>query len=53
MPFVHLYMSLYPVVVAPTPAPEVAVAAPSSVVCTDGIQSSAHIHIIEDDCWLI
>lgn len=52
-PFVHPYMSLYPMVVAPTPAPEVAVAASSAVVCTGGIQSSAHIHITEDDCWLI
>ena len=40
-------------VVAPTPALEVAIATPSAVVCTGGIQSSAHIHITEDDCWLI
>ena len=51
--FVHLYMSLYPMVVAPTPAPAVAVAAPSAAMSTDGIQVSAHINITEDDCWLI
>ena len=46
-------MLLYPMVVAHTPAPAVGVAAPSAVVCTAGIQSSAHILITEDDCWLI
>ena len=46
-------MLLYPMVVTHTPAPVVAVVAPSVVVCTDGIQSSAHIHIPEDDFWLI
>ena len=40
-------------VVAPTPAPAVAVAAPSAVVSTGRIQSSAHINITEDDYWLI
>ena len=52
-PFVYLYMSLYPMIVAHTPAPAVAVAIHTAVVCTGGIQSSAHIHITEDDCWLI
>ena len=51
--FVHPYMSLYPMVVAPTPVPAVAVATPSAVVYTGGIQPSTHIHITEDDCWLI
>ena len=46
-------MLLYPMVVAPTPAPVVAVAAPSAVVSTGGIQSFPHINITEDDCWLI
>ena len=50
--FVHPYMLLYHMIVAPTPAPAVTVATPSTVVSTGGIQSSAHINITEDDCWL-
>ena len=51
--FVHLYMLLYTMVVTSAPAPAVAVSASSAIVSTCGTESSAHINITEDDCWLI
>ena len=47
--FVHPHMSLYPMVVAPTPALSVVVDASFTVVSTAGIQFSSHINITEDD----